>query len=65
MKLNATMGAGIGGAAGIILGLASAIAKYDFSKVDQMQQAVGAILADFIVFALVGLIVGLIFRPKK
>ena len=65
MKFDTKTCAGIGGAAGIVLGLLVAITKYDFSKVDQMQQAVGSILVDFIIGAVAGWFIGMSLRRKK
>jgi hypothetical protein len=58
MKFNAMLGAGIGGLVGIIVGLLIAASKYNFSNVQEMQRAVGSILVDFIVGAVVGWFIG-------
>lgn len=58
LKLDAKSLAGIGGAAGIVLGGAFAALNYDFSKTDQMQQAVGSVLMAFILGAVCGWFIG-------
>ncbi len=65
MKIDANLGAGAGGLLGIVLSGAAAAVKYDLSKVDQMQQAVGYILGGFIICALVGWVIAKSLQPKK
>jgi hypothetical protein len=65
MKFDANTCAGIGGAVGLILGLLLAMAKYDLSKVDQMQQAVGSIIAFFAIAAGAGWFIGRNIAPRK
>jgi len=66
MKFDANRCAGLGGGVGIIVGLLYSAVKYNFpTQIDYAQQALGGILAFFIIGAVIGWFAGKVTEKKK
>ena len=58
MKGKAQLFAGIGGLLGVLISVISAASKFNLSVTEQMQQAVGYVIAGLGVGAVLGYIIG-------
>lgn len=58
MKGKAQLFAGIGGLLGVLISVISAASKFNLSATEQMQQAVGYVIAGLGVGAVLGYIIG-------